>query len=84
MKKFLVTRDNQLYIRCDSGYWNWKNKTISTYEVLKDRIYSETNQAYEALYDLKCRDCPTAVKCHEDCMNCEEFDAELQELEEAS
>lgn len=36
----------------------------------------------QELYERLCSGCPSARVCHETCENCEEYEEELQKLEE--
>jgi len=36
----------------------------------------------EMVYRYMCADCPSARRCHESCETCEEYEDEIQRLEE--
>lgn len=39
------------------------------------------NDLYDQLYQIMCRDCPNAHRCHNRCEECDEFQDELERLE---
>ncbi|MBR1984466.1 MAG: hypothetical protein IKA31_01880 [Clostridia bacterium] len=39
------------------------------------------NDLYNQLYQVMCKDCPNAWKCHNLCEECDEFQEELERLE---
>lgn len=43
----------------------------------------EKKISFELYYSM-CRDCPNSKQCHDDCVNCDEYEKELEkELKEA-
>ena len=39
------------------------------------------NDIYYELYKIMCASCPNAKKCHEECVECDEYQDELERLE---
>lgn len=39
------------------------------------------NDLYDKLYEIMCKDCANAYRCHNRCEECEEFQEELEKLE---
>ena len=39
------------------------------------------NDLYDKLYEIMCKDCPSAHRCHNLCEECDEFQDELNKME---
>ena len=39
------------------------------------------NDLYDKLYEIMCKDCPSAHRCHNLCEECDEFQDELDKME---
>lgn len=43
---------------------------------------NDFDKLYDKLYQIMCKDCPGAVHCHNVCEECDEFQEELERLEQ--